>query len=624
MPSQSAHVLTPSGAEAGVADLIQLRADICGLLADLDDAEQSWSDWLDSVAPEHRSSARNLLQYWAIRQRDLRALQAHLAAHGLSSLGRSEPHVRGTLMAVRSAIDAMLDHGAAPRCPTEQVGDGEQRLRRNAIELLGPCPAERATRIMVTLPSSAAGDPGLVRDLIERGMDIARINCAHDDADAWRSMARHVREAEAASGRSCLIAMDLAGPKLRTGGLQPGPRCLKLRPHRDAVGRVLAAARAWLTPSESPARPPEPDMPTLLVPGEWLNRRRTGDTVILYDARESKRRIVLESSGENTGQGGMVGTACKTTYLMAGTELRVEGTDDVTKLGDLPPIEQSLVLRRGDLLKVTRDCSPVAVSPIGGARIGCSLPEVFDGARVGDAIHFDDGKIGGQITAVAPDALTVRIDHPPRGSAKLRAGKGINVPDTPLEICALTAKDIADLATVVELADVVEMSFVRTASDVHSLLDELRRIGDDRLGIVLKIETRQGFQNLPQLLLTAMNRGRVGVMIARGDLAVECGFERLAELQEEILWLCEAAHLPVIWATQVLEQCVETGLPTRAEISDAAMSERAECVMLNKGPCVLDAVAVLDEILRRMTEHHYKKTALLRRLHSWHGAADDR
>jgi pyruvate kinase len=62
------------------------------------------------------------------------------------------------------------------------------------------------------------------------------------------------------------------------------------------------------------------------------------------------------------------------------------------------------------------------------------------------------------------------------------------------------------------------------------------------------------------------------------------GYERLAELQEEILWLCEAAHLPVIWATQVLEQLAKSGLPSRAEISDAAMGERAECVMVNKGP----------------------------------------
>jgi pyruvate kinase len=140
----------------------------------------------------------------------------------------------------------------------------------------------------------------------------------------------------------------------------------------------------------------------------------------------------------------------------------------------------------------------------------------------------------------------------------------------------------------------------------------LNRLGSHSLGIVLKIETRIGFEHLPQLLLTAMRRPKVGVVIARADLAVECGYERMAELREEILWLCDAAHLSVIWATQVLERLAKTELPSRAEISDAAMSERAECAMLNKGPYLTDAVTALDDILRRMTEHRYKNTAIRR------------
>ena len=103
-------------------------------------------------------------------------------------------------------------------------------------------------------------------------------------------------------------------------------------------------------------------------------------------------------------------------------------------------------------------------------------------------------------------------------------------------------------------------------------------------------------------------------MIARGDLAGECGYDRLAELQEEILWLCEAAHLPVIWATQVLAR---PGRPARAEITDVPMGVRAECVMLNKGPYILDAVATLADILDRMTGHHDKRNSLLRPLRSW-------
>jgi pyruvate kinase len=108
-------------------------------------------------------------------------------------------------------------------------------------------------------------------------------------------------------------------------------------------------------------------------------------------------------------------------------------------------------------------------------------------------------------------------------------------------------------------------------------------------------------------------------MIARGDLAVEIGYQRLAEMQEQILWLCEAAHVPVIWATQVLENLVKKGRPSRAEMTDAAMAERAECVMLNKGPYIREAVHILDDVLQRMAAHQSKKTPQLRALKSWPG-----
>ena len=122
---------------------------------------------------------------------------------------------------------------------------------------------------------------------------------------------------------------------------------------------------------------------------------------------------------------------------------------------------------------------------------------------------------------------------------------------------------------------------------------------------------------MPDLLLAGMRSPRLGVMIARGDLAVEMGWERLAEVQEEILWLAEAAHVPVIWATQVLETLAKRGLPSRAEITDAAMGERAECVMLNKGPHILEAIEALRDILGRMQAHQHKKRSMMRRLHWW-------
>lgn len=592
-------------------DLVRLLARLDHLLERLDDAESEWADRLATVAPRYRPSARNMVHYWAIRQVDLRGLQTTLSGYGLSSLGRSEPNVEAAIRLLRAAVSAMLDKSWHPPEPAAVgVTRGRELLRRHAIELLGEAPEDRHTRIMVTLPSEAAGDPGFVTTLLERGMNVARINCAHDDAPKWRAMAERVRAASKATGLPCLVAMDLGGPKLRTGPLESAPGVVKLRPDRDSFGRVVAPARVRLTAAEHPEPVPEPGVAALPVAAAWLARRRDGDTISLSDTRGGKRRLAVSRSAS-----GVYATTEKTTYLTTGTVLRVQ--EDATEVGALPEREQYLVLRQGDVLQVTRDCAPAAPGVSGPASIGCTLPEVFDNVRVGDRILFDDGKIAARIVAADHDAVAVRIDRASPKGSRLRAAKGINLPDTDLRVSALTARDIADLATVVDIADIVELSFVQDPSDVELLYRHLNRLGGDHLGVVLKIETRRAFERLPRLLLAAMRRPRVGVMIARGDLAVEVGYQRLAELQEEILWLCEAAHLPVIWATQVLDQLAQTGLPSRAEISDAAMGERAECVMLNKGPHIPEAVVVLDDILCRMSEHHDKKNALLRQLHSW-------
>jgi pyruvate kinase len=234
---------------------------------------------------------------------------------------------------------------------------------------------------------------------------------------------------------------------------------------------------------------------------------------------------------------------------------------------------------------------------------------------VGQPLWLDDGKIGGIVRQARPDEMTIEITHARPQGEKLGAEKGINAPESDLRFPSLTTEDLQALRFAVRNADIIGYSFVRRVADVRELQAKLAELGGETLGIMLKIETREGFANLPKLLLAAMRSRAVGVMIARGDLAVECGYQRLAEVQEEILWICEAAHLPVIWATQVLESLAKNGIPSRSEITDAAMGERAECVMLNKGPYIVKAVRTLDDILRRMQAHQDKKRPMLRKLH---------
>ncbi len=582
---------------------------------------------LESVHPNFHDSARNLLHYLALRRHDLRPLQLRLAALGLSSLGRSESHVLATLESVLAAL-----HGLAGRTRQQldsepavvDLAIGQRLLMQHTETLFGDCNLRRDVRIMVTMPSEAADDYLLVHDLLARGMDCIRINCAHDDPLIWRRMIDHLDRARRALGRSCRIAMDLGGPKLRTGPLELGPSVVRIRPRRNAFGRVTAPARVWLTDEANPKSPPSPADASLPVTGAWLSTLRVGETLDFVDARDARRTLNIVDIGER----GCWAETRKTAYVMPGIALqrgrRIAADLRRTPIGALPPTECAIRLRADDLLIVTRGLDPgraatydSASRMLTPARIGCTIPEIFDDVKVGEHIWFDDGKIGGIIEKTEPQRWFVRIKQVRARGAKLCGDKGINLPDSQLRLPALTAKDIEDLAFVAEHADIVELSFANSARDVEQLQRELASRGAQP-AIVLKIETRRGFENLPEMLLTAMQSPCCGVMIARGDLAVESGFERLAEVQEETLWICEAAHVPVIWATQVLETLAKEGMPSRAEITDAAMGDRAECVMLNKGAYMVTAVEVLDDILVRMQAHQAKKRAMLRKLHLAH------
>ncbi|MBL8842805.1 MAG: pyruvate kinase [Planctomycetes bacterium] len=590
-------------------------------------AERDAAPRLAPIHPSYQASARNLVHYLQLRTHDLRPLQQHLVELGLSSLGRCEPNVVAALEAVTRAVKRLAgapdaDPAATPAAlvtsPSDaqrpSFADGPRLLARHTEELLGPARPERSVRILVTLPSEAADDPALVRDWITRGMDCARINCAHDDATKWGRMVDHVRRAEAATGRRCRILMDLAGPKLRTGPIEPGPAVARVRPQRDPLGRVTRPARVWLHAGS--ATPSDADG-VLPVEARWLAKLRIGDVVETVDARGRARELAIVAVGRE----GAFAQLDRTAYFVPGGELQVRGRDGATAIGPLPPREGELRLRRGDPLLLPRALEPgrpaerdAAGALLFPARIGCTLPQVFDFVQAGESIWFDDGRIGGVVRRVEHEVLHVEITRAGPDGETLRADKGINLPDSALDLPALTEKDVADLEFVARHADGVALSFVQRPADVQELEERLRALDRPDLGIVLKIETKRAFEQLPHLLLATMQSPRDGVMIARGDLAVECGFERLAEVQEEILWICEAAHVPVIWATQVLETLAKSGRPSRAEITDAAMGERAECVMLNKGRHLAAALDTLSDILARMQAHQWKKRAMLRPL----------
>jgi pyruvate kinase len=246
------------------------------------------------------------------------------------------------------------------------------------------------------------------------------------------------------------------------------------------------------------------------------------------------------------------------------------------------------------------------------AEVGVLLPQIIDDVQVNDTVFFDDGMIKG--TVISKNDTEVELVITKAYKSKLSSQKGINLPNTNLKLPALTERDIELLPFVCANADIIGYSFVRRAEDVQKLYRELEKHQNAEIGVVFKIENKEAFDNLPLILFEAMKRPKIGVMIARGDLAVEIGYERISEVQNQILWLCEAAHVPVIWATQVLETLAKTGIATRAEVSDAVMSAQAECVMLNKGPFIVDAVRTLKDIIEKMGHHASKKKSTSRML----------
>ena len=579
--------------------------------------QSDYAKKLAAVHPDYRESATNLVHYLALRQTDIRDLQEDLAILGLSSLGHAERNVMASIDAVRSALRRSVpDADDEPKTERDTLELKNPRADQHKRAILGPSPGDREVSIMVTLPSAATDNETLVAEMIAAGMNVARINCAHDDESTWSAMIEKVRHVNEVTGSDCRIIMDLAGPKIRTGDLLPGPQVVHIKPRRDPLGRIIASRRIRLIPDDVVWQGTK--IAVIPVPADCIELASEGDQIRFRDTRGKKRRmkVVLKDTK------GLVVEIVKGAYIASGTKLRLHreeaGEKHRYRVGELPMVEQPLLLRPDDTLILHRDAIPGAPAVEDGegdvieaAHISCRQPEVFEFVSAGDRISLNDGKISGVVSAVETDQLDITITKAKPTGSRLRGDRGINFPDSDIRLSGLTELDKSNLRFAVSHADAVSLSFVRRPADIVQLHEEIDRLGDGGCGLVIKIETKKAFNNLPKLLLTAMRRYPVAVMIARGDLAVECGWERLAELQEEILWFCEAAQVPVIWATQVLEGKAKKGMPSRAEISDAAMSQRADCVMLNKGPHILATIQMLDNILQRMQRHQYKKTARL-------------
>lgn len=580
--------------------------------------EVQYEELINSTHPVYKDSARNLLHYLALRSFDLQELQSNLRGFGLPDLTGTEGHVMQSIFNIKMLLDHLEGGQTMQNKPKSiiSIKKSEKLLKKNTKRLFGYKSKKRRTRIMVTLPESSADSGHLISNLMKTGMNSVRINCAHDDEETWLNMIEKVKNASRSLNKKCKITMDLSGPKLRTGPMKEGPGIIHIKPKKDEFGRVIKAGKVWIAPQG--ILPPEKDADvTIPVSESFIKKIKRGNKIFFTDTRQKKCVIeIVRKQGD-----GKWGICHDSAYVSTGTELTLNKIKETGKeknlVGELLPLEQVIVLKVGDSLILHKD--PIPGEPASfeqngkisrPAHISCTLPEVFNYVNTGEAVFLNDGKIEGLIKKITRHEMVIQITQASDSGSKLKADKGINFPESDLNINGLTAKDKKDLPFISRHADAISYSFVNSKEDIEDLLNELGKF-DTKPGLIVKIETRKAYQNLPQILLSAMKTSPVGLMIARGDLAVETGWNKFAGIQNEIMRICEAAHIPVIWATQVLENLVKKGVPTRSEITDAAIAHKAECVMLNKGAYIIKGVKTLDDILKRMQKTHSKKSFLL-------------
>lgn len=476
--------------------LTELRDDI------KEEGDKIYSSWEEHIKRKgFKESAHNLSYYLALRNHDIAQLQTDLIPWGLSSLGRLESKTLVTLNAVIATLQDVIDEDLNHHHPDPDEFDvGRRRLQKNIRKVFGKKPKNRKTRIMVTMPNDAIDDEEFIYDLVKEGMNVARINAAHNDPAEWLKMIENIHKASDDLDKDVRILLDIAGPKIRT---------------------------------------------------EWVY-----------------------------------------------THLR------------RPKVSP------GDKIRITRDFHALPKNDV-NFTAGCEIDEIYQQIELGQTVLYDDGNVESEVIEVHEDEMILEVTKTKGATVRIHPEKGLNFPNNSFVFEELSQKDKDDIAFACEHADIIGCSYVNSGKDIQLIQKEIEKnLGEkaNEMALMAKIETVRATRNLQEMIFTAASKNPFSVMIARGDLAAESGYIDLARFQQEIMWICEAGDIPVVWATEVLDTLVSDGIPTRSEVTDAAEGTRADCIMLNKGDYVIEGVRTLNKIIERMEPIQYKKTPILGKL----------
>jgi len=251
-------------------------------------------------------------------------------------------------------------------------------------------------------------------------------------------------------------------------------------------------------------------------------------------------------------------------------------------------IEGVLELKRGDKIRLVKK------RPRNKYDLTLSYPEIIDHVKVGEYVFFADGSIRTKVIEKTPDYLVLEV----KNEGVLSSRKGVNFPHSNLKISAITEKDKKDLVFGARNGvDIVAISFVNNKNDIL-LAKKILSENNANPWVIAKIETKKAVDNLDEILEVAD-----GVMVARGDLGIEVGIEKVPVIQKKIIRRANKLKKPVITATQMLLSMVNSPFPTRAEVSDVAnaVMDGSDAVMLSDettvGKYPLKAVETLKKVI---------------------------
>ncbi|KAG7152621.1 Pyruvate kinase like protein [Verticillium longisporum] len=253
--------------------------------------------------------------------------------------------------------------------------------------------------------------------------------------------------------------------------------------------------------------------------------------------------------------------------------------------------DEDIPLAAGTILNITTDEQYATACDTKNMYVDYkNITKVIEPGRI---IYVDDGVLAFDVLSIKDDK-TVEVKA--RNNGFISSKKGVNLPNTDVDLPALSEKDKNDLKFGVKNnVDMVFASFIRRGQDIKDIRDILGEEGK-HIQIIAKIENRQGLNNFPEILAETD-----GVMVARGDLGIEIPAAEVFAAQKKLIAMCNQAGKPVICATQMLESMIKNPRPTRAEISDVgnAVTDGADCVMLSgetaKGAYPNEAVSEMHE-----------------------------